>query len=404
MALHLHFGAGNLGIGAILGALSSATPLVVIQTVARPPRGEINWADVIEHSETVLLRNGLGRGFDERFDVFTTVDALDKSTAHRRLLVVERFTVAKKLVEAATSITCSLKDGQDLLVALLMNAPLPAVEVPVLVCENRFAKAEWDRLKAPWKVSQVVVDRICTDRAYSKDSNQIEVKCEEQCEIIAPSWARGVFNAQQLGTHFVPAEHIAFVSEKKARLVNSVQQVFALLAASAVRGQGVPAEKQSLSVAHALLTENPEMKFAFGLYQRIQAANISMAFWQKNQALRATPSFRAACHELLGATSNGDDIHDEDWCRAMGQRAFDRAIGIIGDNVKRFKKEADELSRLLGPPAKMYHRYEDNVLTPISDFQKLSQYCRDDVVYGWPKRRDVEQLRTYLTTVVATIR
>jgi hypothetical protein len=187
--LHLHFGAGRLGLGLILPAMMrSNVPFVIVQ------RPSAAWANVLKvgHSEVRLNGSTLAT-----LDVISNIGELD-NMLHRlgkrsMLLLSEDPAVLSMLVSRATSYSCSIGGDLDGALAPLVES-VRAVHAdakmcigsgstlapaPLYACENDHEAVATLAKKVTGLVEivPVLVDRVCTAREMREDGS-IDVATE----------------------------------------------------------------------------------------------------------------------------------------------------------------------------------------------------------------------------------
>ncbi|CAM9761745.1 unnamed protein product, partial [Choristocarpus tenellus] len=171
--LHVHFGAGRLGLGLVMGAIvKGGRPFAIVQ------RPKATWKDItskgcgaevdlsvnneIVASEVVVI--------SEECDI---IDYLGRGVDKVIAVVGDRPTLLQ-LVHMATSFSCSLGPAMNKAMApLLSELPVrPDGERPVLyACENDHDLVEKVGVVLEGKVDTVacMVDRICTGRTIEPD-------------------------------------------------------------------------------------------------------------------------------------------------------------------------------------------------------------------------------------------
>lgn len=178
---HLHIGAGRLGLGLVVPAVSrSKTPIGVLQrpSDAWAPIMDTKRMDIMVNSETVLKDMIVVRDLTELPDWDERRPNLFALSEDPILLQI--------LVRTATSFSMSLGPFMKDVIPLLSTLPLqeeaddPAEFIsPILYAaenDHKMVEEVADALAGRVDVRTVMVDRICTDRKIGE--LRVEVTCE----------------------------------------------------------------------------------------------------------------------------------------------------------------------------------------------------------------------------------
>ncbi|CAM9778326.1 unnamed protein product, partial [Ectocarpus sp. 12 AP-2014] len=182
---HVHFGAGRLGLGLVVGAIAkSKTPFGIVQ------RPKASWGGIISNgcgSQIEITVNGkpvvedvtvISEGCDVEEYLKVGVAAI--------VVVGDRPTLLQ-LVKKATSFSCSLGAAMGIAMIPLLEQlkDKPPAERPVLyACENDHDAARRVGEMVASKVTTVpcMVDRICTGRQIGKRGYDVNVEAEPNFE------------------------------------------------------------------------------------------------------------------------------------------------------------------------------------------------------------------------------
>jgi beta-phosphoglucomutase-like phosphatase (HAD superfamily) len=245
-SLHLHFGAGRLGLGLILPALlRGGQPFAIVQ------RPSAAWTHVLQAGQTEVCLNGSALA---TLDVATSVPEFDRlrSLGKQELLVLsDDPVVLATLVSRSTSYSCSI-GGKDLDVALaplvralhavheqaketFCNETMP-VPAPLYACENDHEAVEKLALTLSGFVDvvPVLVDRVCTGRAMHEDGSiDVDTEVYEGDLVLSPPRRASACPPIPFGGCTVrqpqTAEGASFLHRKKILTVNGTHTTLAFL-------------------------------------------------------------------------------------------------------------------------------------------------------------------------------
>jgi hypothetical protein len=418
LPIHLHFGAGKLGIGAVLPTLNRERKLIVVQR----SRGEddgFNWG-AIAHQPSVKLCNNAGivigsdRGlvagseppYEQSFECVWRVNSKAAITCDDRelssrapvLLVVGDLSQVAHLLGSATSLSCSLGSGQPALAALLAKFPLSNNKrIPVVGFENTVDPSLQKIERKGWEFFHAVTDRICVDRKLGAKSNQIDVDCEGYLSVVVARECGLIFESRLTSDkeprpiRLVNGDHVAFHARKKRALVNSLHQILALFCLRALREQGVPSNSQYLSLVRAWLQHgHPHLLHGVEVYKRFRALELVWPLCGSDKS--AALDIAAPIKEFYGLSNV--------------QQIYDVLLHEADVAVERFSSVPDELKRLINPNnnQKELDKYYEHVHGPFKWFMRHEAAMQAFPLYDKPNVEDLraldEELATFLRVAI----
>ena len=307
-AFHVHYGAGKLGLGLVVPAVAAAgTPLAVVQ---RPSE---KWAAL--EGPFDLRVNG-----DVVVEGVARVDALDASPPPAVSFVLDDDPAhLAALAGRATSFSCSLGGAMaDEMAAALGSLPVRD-DPPVLYCaenDHDAVAALRETLAGRARVVDCVVDRVCT--AADVSANAVDVAAEPwggSICVLEPGLDNSPFDDR--ATLASSAEHAAFLSKRKASLVNGMHTVLSFLTLQEVGPDG-----------DATLLKYSDMRRS---NQRLVEA------WRTVRVAELLEEFGA---DKVNAWGPGPGPPVQAWCALL-----DFADEVL---VERFSKVDDRVKRVLG--------------------------------------------------------
>jgi hypothetical protein len=414
--IHIHFGAGKLGIGAVLPVFAPDLNLVVVQQareLGKPlDKDDINWDSIgrqgrvlLSNSSRIKLKNREIAPYREWFrclrkswsESVLKESELNINLPEPLLLVVDHFTQVAPILGVAAQLSCSLGGGQKSLGELLADSRHPSSKAYILAFENQIegnlkTYADRTRLKksVDWPVYPVITDRICSDRKPKDGGRAIWAQCEEYLKVIAPQHAANCFDSALTGAnkpvHLVPAEDLYFHVEKKRALVNSLHQLLALFCFRALSEHHIPTEGQYLPLGMAWFAkEYPHLHHSVELYARLRALKL---VWP---LVQVAPDKDAKLHIAAAKRYYGVD---------QPQQLYDILCKEADDAIKRFQQASDELRRLINPEnlRKELKKFDEHVLKP-TDFVRLNErdIRKNCPLYDKPNTSDLRALEGVLS-------
>jgi len=261
---HVHFGAGRLGMGLVVPAISASG--IAFAVVQRP---KPKWQRLFEKGQALreVAAGSVGMGANG-----LDISSNDEVVVHNVRLVADaantEYMPPKSLVFGAdsgslggvvgrgTSFSCSLGAAMaKVLVPLLSELPeVPREEQPILFCcENDHAAVM--KLKAELAsrvfVVDCMVDRVCTGREISEDGVHVQAEpWRGSIVVLEPSLSQGRDGAVRVPfcskVATVPASEAEaeYLSERKLSLVNGMHTVLAFMTLGQQYEQPRPGEER----------------------------------------------------------------------------------------------------------------------------------------------------------------
>ncbi|MDQ4123236.1 MAG: hypothetical protein M3209_17500 [Acidobacteriota bacterium] len=237
---HIHFGAGNLGIGLTLPAISEHVRLAVIQKASQgdiPSEGDILLHNSSEYSRKMIIIT------DKSSEEYKTRIYTEWLEGGEKPLFIysniwENYSY---IIEKANSISCSLKYGQGTL-ATLLNELNFSSNPSLFPFENDLNVS----LKNHSKINLVNVlsDRICTDRAMNARDRVFSVKAENKGLIVINSTdeqTTQIFSeTKNIDLLFKVDDSFNYYYERKINLVNGLHFILATLSYAFLMGANIP--------------------------------------------------------------------------------------------------------------------------------------------------------------------
>lgn len=297
---HLHIGAGRLGLGLVIPAVSrSKTPIGVLQrpSDAWSPLMDTKRMDIMVNGETVLKDMIVVRDLTELPDWDERRPNLFALSEDPILLQI--------LVRTATSFSMSLGPFMKDVIPLLSTLPLPEEAddptefvAPVLYAaenDHKMVEEVAEALAGRVDVCTVMVDRICTDRKIGE--LRVEVACE-------PYEGEMVVMADSAAGHGVPRDP---------------RQLPPPFKGDHVRLPSKQEQAEYFTQRKFLLVNGSHTTLAFltlCLRQPLAATAAGDAEGQKKQRHAYTPP---GDHELINWANCGEELHKEIWAWAVAR-------------------------------------------------------------------------------------
>lgn len=401
--LHLHFGIGDLGIGAVLPVLSTDMRVVFVQIL----RSEgFAWRRAVKNGTIYLARQIQPEGSypHQRSDqsilpcqVHEADSSLDEgvlSTGDKKPLVVmvKDIAAVAPLMPQATSISCALRGGQaDLAELLLNNDRDVATERPVLAFENTpdddLQEICHNRVRS-WKLFPVITDRICGHREVADPRfGRVVVPCERYLRMITAKdeRVRRVFRGEllteegrgsdQKAVRLVDATSLSFHRSRKRWLVNSLHEVIGLFSASMLRQNGLPLEDQYLpQTIEWSMSRDVTLQYAVSLFIRLQALRLVFESEGRDVAIA----------EFYGTTSK--------------QHLYDTFVGEAHSTLDRMRRFSDLIGRLINAKElkKELAKYKEHVRQSMEYVRNNRARFRAAGILGGPDVEEISELRELL--------
>ena len=240
--LHLHFGAGRLGLGLIVPAVSaSGVPFAVVQ------RPKARWQQLFRHgSRPDQLRVSVNsKVLVQNIDVVAARE-VPEAMPPQSLVFGSSLDELGELLSRATSFSCSLGGAMEgVLLPLLSSLPEcdGQDEQPLLfACENDHAAVESLQRKLAGRVDVVscMVDRVCTGCEVSREGVDVVAEPWRGSIVVLDPRLHGDDNNERLP--FCPlvvtvpgcAREAEYLCERKLSLVNGMHTVLAFMTLNAL--------------------------------------------------------------------------------------------------------------------------------------------------------------------------
>lgn len=275
--IHIHYGAGKLGIGLVLPILNTETTrLIVVQKASADWRRKINLA-----AERITLESNTFWA-----DTFTLNQPGDRS-----FFLIESLSEMSELVAQATSISYSL-NSQDaekqFLMFIATQVDFREEKVLLFPFENNpFVK---DRETSREKILaqniklrdvQVKADRICHERQIRFD-NTVNVSCENHVEVIlniAEAHTNHLFStAYNRNTQLIFADSDArfkILAKRKQFLVNELHFIMSVYGYDFLLSRGITHwENQFITIIQSAIASDSKYATPIETFIRLQIVRL----------------------------------------------------------------------------------------------------------------------------------
>jgi len=232
---HLHFGAGRLGMGLVVPAISaSGIPFAVVQ------RPKPKWAALFSQRGETTAEGELCASVNEQV-VAKNVEMIQSSEGTPEFMPPHSIIFGSTpeelsdVVHKATSFSCSLGAAMsDALMPLLSLLPLAELEQqPMLFCCENDHDAVMrlkETLQGRVHVVDCMVDRVCTGRSISSEG--VDVSSEPwrgSIVVLEPNLKGRLPFCSAIATAPRSALEAEYLSERKFSLVNGMHTVVAFM-------------------------------------------------------------------------------------------------------------------------------------------------------------------------------
>jgi len=250
--LHLHFGAGRLGLGLVVPAVSaSGVPFAVVQ------RPKARWQHLFRHgSRPDQLRVSVNsKVLVQNVDVVAAREGVPDAMPPQSLVFGSSLSDLGELLARATSFSCSLGGAMaSVLLPLLSSLPKrDQSDQPLLfACENDHAAVESLQRKLADRVGVVscMVDRVCTGCVVSGEGVDVVAEPWRGSIVVLDPKLHGDHNSVRLP--FCPSvvtvpgceREAEYLCERKLSLVNGMHTVLAFMTLDALFSPDQPASKE----------------------------------------------------------------------------------------------------------------------------------------------------------------
>lgn len=233
---HLHFGAGRLGMGLVVPAISaSGVPFAVVQ------RPKPKWEELFRQEGVQSEANEIAISVNKSVVVHNVEIVRDTSTPPslvppKALIFGSTAKDIEYAIERATSFSCSLGSAMSrVLVPMLASLPRdqkPEDQPCLFCCENDHdaVKKLRDELRGVVRVVDCMVDRVCTGRTISAEG--VEVAAEEwkgSIVVLEPNVTGRLPFSATIATLPSSEEEAEYLSDRKLALVNGMHTTLAFM-------------------------------------------------------------------------------------------------------------------------------------------------------------------------------
>jgi len=238
---HLHFGAGRLGMGLVVPAISaSGVPFALVQ------RAKPRWMELFAADGTSAVTSSVNSEVVvHNIEVIRSCEGAPSFQPPQSLVFGSEAEDLRPFIERATSFSCSLGSAMDaVLVPLLSELPAaPREEQPCLFCcENDHDAVARLKAKLSGRVAVIdcMVDRVCTGRTVSTEG--VDVSAEPwrgSIVVLEPGLKdqRLPFSSS-VATAPGSRREAEYLSERKFSLVNGMHTVLAFMTLEALFEEG----------------------------------------------------------------------------------------------------------------------------------------------------------------------
>ena len=285
--LHIHFGAGKLGIGLVLPIFKTADDQHLTILVVQKIRNE--W-EQIKDLGTVSLCNT--QGFSLPFTLLTDNDNHDsvkeKWKKEDILLLTEKsYNQMMDLITEADSLSISFGQAgpQNEVASLLLSlSEVDRDRVPFFFAFENDPVTTITNLKNLPSIHYVPLkaDRICSSRKFDIKNRKVDVTCEEYCEVICDGTQLTTEDQEifygLFGNHSKSSIRLAlsdveyfFYSNRKKYLLNELHFVLVVNGYSFLLSKGIYNwEKQYVPIIQFILEHNPVYRTSMDVYAKTQ--------------------------------------------------------------------------------------------------------------------------------------
>jgi len=331
---HVHFGAGRLGMGLVVPAISASG--IAFAVVQRPkPKWQRLFAKgqaAREEEEGEGTANGLKISSNDEVVVHNVKLISESDTPEymppKSLVFGSSPEALEEVVERATSFSCSLGSAMSKVIQpLLSTLPLvPREEQPLLfACENDHGAVATLKKQLEGRVFVVdcMVDRVCTGREIDEDGVHVQAEpWRGSIVVLEPNLTSRVPFCSTVATVPSSAREAAYLSDRKLSLVNGMHTVLAFMTLDAQYETPMPGE---------------EREYVLDKYDRMNRAEQRMCeAWRAARVAQLVDEFPSASI----ATWHEKETREEAWELLL--QFADYTL------TERFSKVDDVVSRVLG--------------------------------------------------------
>jgi len=387
----IHFGCGNLGLGAVLPFLIHHYGMT--HKIIAFQRRTGKWATI---PDKIILPIKTSAGDFMPFHVVFMKQGESPSMlscSADRVLVLGSDLLQDGLALLNQDellkinqpiISCSLAAGQDKLVDLLK---ISNYWERALVFENT-AKDGWKDKSLEGRWHHIITDRICIrikpydQRDHPYVLSQCEIANKDKTNISfawpvaanipiidrTPPCSQGEIVVLSWSTRSFADDELSWQQFRKRALVNSLHAITAMLCYRMLAEKEMdPANQYVAPLQQMLRVAHPEWVIATDHYIRLRAIQVA---WKKQ-----LPKI------------------DKETFHVFFWDAYTKAR----EAEKRFFDTSDLLSRLMNNMKKEIEKFKEHVVDPLAFYSTNRDAIEENWIYGHPSRIDMDVLRDFLT-------
>lgn len=322
--IHVHFGAGKMGLGLVVPLMCENNQIIIIQ------RPSPKWDNTKYQDYLTINLNGTetfkfnfyheqsGKNLDDILDLI--------STGNNVFICSGKMEILGPIIENAYSISTALDTGLDYIVNVLEGLKFPQ-KVNLYPFENDHTAVERLREKLSKKnnsidVINLIPDRICPERKI--DRKNIMVKCESYANVVVRGANKDVYDLFSNNPNVIVAdsnEEYDFYYKKKFWLLNSIHMIMAIYGYEYLHRKAIPYENWKIIPLTIVFDADPDCKRDIDIFIKIQSLRLVME----------TPS----------------NLLEKIYRDQSSDKIFDNLIQYGNEVQFRIEKTVDEINRVL---------------------------------------------------------
>ncbi len=257
-SIHVHFGAGNLGVGLVLKQFQSNNNIIIIQRESEKVRKYKNLSFVTYKTKTKNVSDEVLRA-----KVVRSINSIDFEKKEHVLFISDNANEIRKLITKSNSISTSIgRKGMLDLIRLFKNLTF-AKEINFYPFENDVDSVDvfFNELNNNKMIRiDVMPDRICTDIKFLK--SVISVKAEHYRETVIKVVNERIHKEIDENIYratLVESNQYPFYKDRKYFLVNGIHMFIAIHQYDYCLNKEIPLEKAG-TIPFKLLLDDPNLK------------------------------------------------------------------------------------------------------------------------------------------------
>lgn len=381
---HVHFGAGQLGLGLVLPLFFDSYPMCIVQRVSN------KWLNM--GSEKITIRSG---GRDYEFQMITNETDITRLSEFMRakiniFAIVTNPRLLSEIMNGAQFATTAVgsKAIRGLAHSMLVGSYNEEFNVYAFENDARSVKGFRDEIEKQSnsiKIIDVVADKICSGVQINKKTSFISVSSEEYQEVVVSTRNKKVHrdfedlvNLSKNGVRLVSdSDEYRFLYHKKLWIVNGMHLFLGIYAMKYLQDKKIPSNSRKHHPVSTLV-DIDEIRGALEVFGGIQVIRL-LTFFDK----------KLLCESL--GTSNID-------------LQYRMLMEYVLKLIKRLSCYPDQLGRLFPGKLKILKMKYDDRLKDITNFYKQNT---DDVskVLGEisDKTYTIDEIDRYLQSYTAKL-